>query len=135
MLNIVQIPKMCLLNNILGIYYYVAHKHQESKVQLRTEDEVKAVTPFMFTPVIRLCITKLTTKFSTSNLKKAMEPPKIEAAKCSHKRMERPEESRPPRYKNSRRLAIMAAAEKQPKATAQPTKALTTMLQQGKFIT
>jgi hypothetical protein len=33
----------------------------------------------------------------TSNLKMAAEPPKIAEAKCSHKRMLRPEESKPPR--------------------------------------
>lgn len=59
------------------------------------------------------------------------EPLKIEDANCSQNSIERPEERRPPRYKYSLRLATMAAAEKQPKANAQPTKAPTTMLQKG----
>ncbi|GER50594.1 transmembrane protein 252 [Striga asiatica] len=71
------------------------------------------------------------TDFDTSNLKRPIEPPKIEDAKCNHRRMERPEESRPPRYRNSLRLATMAAAEKEAKAKAQPTKAPTRMLQKG----
>lgn len=58
-----------------------------------------------------------------------MEPPKIEDANCNQSRMDRPEESRPPRYKYSLRLATIAAPEKQPKAREQPTKALTKMLQ------
>lgn len=35
MLHIVQISMVSLLNNILGINNYVAHKHQESKIQLQ----------------------------------------------------------------------------------------------------
>lgn len=69
----------------------------------------------------------------TSNLKTAMEPPKMEDAKCNQKRRETPDERRPPRNKYSLRLANMAAAEKQPKTTAQPTKAPSTMLQQEKL--
>lgn len=53
----------------------------------------------------------------------------MEEAKCNQNRMERPDERRPPRYKYSLRLATMAAAEKQPNATAHPTKAPITMLQ------
>lgn len=67
----------------------------------------------------------------TSNLKMAAEPPKIEDAKCSHNRMLRPEESRPPRYRYSLRLANMAANEKQLNASAVPTKALTKILEVG----
>lgn len=59
----------------------------------------------------------------------AAEPPKIAEAKCSHNRMLRPEESKPPRYRYSLRRANMAAREKQPKATAVPTKALTKILE------
>jgi len=33
----------------------------------------------------------------TSNLKRAADPPKMEDAKCSHRRMERPDESKPPK--------------------------------------
>lgn len=33
----------------------------------------------------------------TSNLKIAVEPPKIEEAKCNQRRMDKPEESKPPR--------------------------------------
>lgn len=58
-----------------------------------------------------------------------MEPPKMEDASCNQQRRETPDERSPPRYKYSLRLATMAAAEKQPKATAQPTKAPITMLQ------
>lgn len=32
---IVQIPKVSLLNYLLGIDYNVAHKHQEPKIQLQ----------------------------------------------------------------------------------------------------
>ena len=39
MLYVVQIPQVCLLNYILGIYYDVAHKHQKSKIQLERERE------------------------------------------------------------------------------------------------
>lgn len=70
----------------------------------------------------------------TSNLKTAMEAPKMEDAKCNQKRRETPDERRPPRYKYSLRLANMAAAEKQPKTRAQPTKAPSTMLQWKKII-
>lgn len=59
----------------------------------------------------------------------AVDPPNNEEAKCNQKRMERPEERTPPKYRYSLRLANIAAAEKQPKATAVPTKALTRMLQ------
>ena len=54
--------------------------------------------------------------------------PKIEAANCSQRRMERPDESRPPRYRYSLRLAMMAAPEKHPKAIAVPTKTVTRIL-------
>ena len=52
----------------------------------------------------------------------------MEAANCSQRRMERAEESKPPRYRYSLRLAIMAAAEKHPKAIAVPTNAVTRIL-------
>lgn len=64
-----------------------------------------------------------------SAVKRAVEPPNMEDASCSHRRMDRPEPSRPPRKRNWRRLATNAAAEKQPKARAVPTKAVTRILQ------
>lgn len=67
-------------------------------------------------------------RWHTSKLKVAVEP-KTEAAKLSHTRIERPEDSRPPKYKKSLRLATVAAAEKHPKARAVPPKADTSMLQ------
>ena len=54
--------------------------------------------------------------------------PKIEVANCSQRRIERPDESRPPRYRYSLRLAMMAAPEKHPKAIAVPTNAVTRIL-------
>ena len=54
--------------------------------------------------------------------------PKIEVANCSQRRIERPDESRPPRYRYSLRLAMMAAPEKHPKAIAVPTKTVTRIL-------
>lgn len=54
--------------------------------------------------------------------------PKIEVANCSQRRMERPDESRPPRYRYSLRLAMMAAPEKHPKAIAVPTNAVARIL-------
>lgn len=78
--------------------------------------------------LVDIYTTDIATTNNTSNLKNAMEPPKIADAKCNQKSMASPDESRPPRYKNSLRLATIAAAEKQPKATPQPTKAPTRML-------
>jgi hypothetical protein len=36
MLHIVQITKVSFLNDILGVNYHIAHKHQKPKVQLWT---------------------------------------------------------------------------------------------------
>ena len=62
----------------------------------------------------------------------AVEPPKIAEAKCSHRRTLRPEDSKPPRQRYSLRLANIAAAEKQPNASAVPTKAVTKILEETK---
>lgn len=61
-------------------------------------------------------------------MKVALVWPKMEVANCSQRRMERPDESRPPRYRYSLRLAMMAAPEKHPKAIAVPTNAVTRIL-------
>lgn len=68
----------------------------------------------------------------TSNLNIASEPPKKYDAILNQHMMERPEDSKPPRYRYSLRLANMAAAEKQAKASAVPTNAPTRMLQYQK---
>ncbi len=60
-------------------------------------------------------------------MKTAAKPPKIAEAKCSQRRMVRPEESTPPRY--SLRLANIAATKKQANANAVPTKAVTKILE------
>ena len=36
MFHIVPIPEMGFLYYVLGVYYHVAHKHQQSKIQLQT---------------------------------------------------------------------------------------------------
>nr|GMC80921.1 40S ribosomal protein S14 [Ipomoea batatas]GMC80922.1 40S ribosomal protein S14 [Ipomoea batatas]GMC85253.1 40S ribosomal protein S14 [Ipomoea batatas] len=64
----------------------------------------------------------------------AIEPPKMEDANCNQNSRERPDESRPPRYRYSLRLATMAAAEKQPNTKAQPTNAPTRMLKQEEIV-
>jgi hypothetical protein len=61
-------------------------------------------------------------------MKTLVEWPKMAVANCSQIRIDRPEESRPPRYMYSLRLAMMAAQEKHPNAMAVPTKAVTSML-------
>jgi hypothetical protein len=61
-------------------------------------------------------------------MKLLVEWPKMDVANCSQSRIDRPEESRPPRYMYSLRLAMMAAQEKQPKAMAVPTNPVTRML-------
>jgi hypothetical protein len=66
--------------------------------------------------------------YLTSNMKLLMEWPKMDVANCSQSRIDRPEESKPPRYMYSLRLAMMAAQEKHPNAMAVPTKAVTRML-------
>ena len=35
MLDIVQITPVCLLNDILSVYYHVPHKNQKPKIQLQ----------------------------------------------------------------------------------------------------
>lgn len=67
--------------------------------------------------------------FQTSNLKSAAAPPKMEEAKCTHIRRDNPEESKPPRYRYSLRLATKAAPEKQAKAKEVPTHAVTITLE------
>ena len=59
----------------------------------------------------------------------AVEPPKIAEAKCSYRKMLRPEESKKPSYRYSLRPASVAAAEKEPNATEVPTKAVTKILE------
>jgi hypothetical protein len=56
----------------------------------------------------------------------------MEEAKCNHIRMDNPEETKPPRYKYSLRLATKAAPEKHPKAKAVATNELKMRLEQWK---
>lgn len=141
MLDVIHITQVSLLNDFLGVKDYVAHKHQETKIHLPN----KRCSGVINGRKILEQLTNLKDPKSqtllhagknahTSNLKRAMAPPKMEDAKCNHMRRETPDERRPPRYKYSLRLANMAAAEKQPKTTPQPTKAPSTMLQQKKIM-
>lgn len=68
----------------------------------------------------------------TSNLKRAVEPPKMEEAKCNQRRMDNPEETKPPRYRYSLRLETKAAPEKHAKAKEVATNALKMRLHQWK---
>jgi len=65
-------------------------------------------------------------------LKRAVEPPKMEEAKCNQRRMDNPEETKPPRYRYSLRLATKAAPEKHAKAKDVATNALRIRLEQQK---
>lgn len=56
----------------------------------------------------------------------------MEEAKCNQRRMDNPEETKPPRYRYSLRLATKAAPEKHAKAKDVPTNALKIRLQQKK---
>lgn len=56
----------------------------------------------------------------------------MEEAKCNQRRMDNPEESKPPRYRYSLRLATKAAPEKHAKAKDVATNALKIRLEKQK---
>lgn len=58
----------------------------------------------------------------------------MEDAKCNQRRMDNPEETKPPRYRYSLRLATKAAPEKHPKAKAVATNELKMRLKQRKLM-
>lgn len=139
MFHVVPIPEVGSLYYLLGVHYHVAHKHHKSKIQLQKQYGsfrngnlfIHLLLAEQISGLNRLV--KQIIYSLTSNLKIVVDPPNIEEAKFNQKRMERQEERTPPKYRNSLRLANIAATEKQPKATAVPTKALTRMLH-GRFL-
>ena len=58
----------------------------------------------------------------------AVEPPKMEEAKCTERRKEIDDPTKPPRKRKWRHLVTFAAIEKQANAALVPTSAVTRML-------
>jgi hypothetical protein len=118
-LDVVHVPTVRPLDDLLGVKHHISQENQEAKEELQLVVGqlgcMLSYYSFRFVPI-------------TSNMKVALVWPKIEVANCSQRRMERPDESRPPRYRYSLRLAMMAAPEKHAKATAVPTNAVTRIL-------